>query len=180
MPFLVSGKVLQEEKNAFTVAVETKPAEGSSVKVSFFGAITFGRVGEPEITNDGVLAVASPLDLQGTKLKVLLQRAEAKDYRDIAALLRLGVRLAEGLGAATALYGRTFQPQEALRALTYFEGGDLDRLGSADWDLLVRAAATVGEVGEIGVLSGVLGVPGYGQSSPHSESGPLGAGPGLD
>lgn len=45
------------------------------------------RMGEPSLTEDGVLQVASFDDLMATKLKVLLQRAEARDYRDIAAMI---------------------------------------------------------------------------------------------
>ncbi len=56
-------------------------------------------VGEPEFTNDGVLLVASLDDLMATKLKVILQRPEAKDYRDIAATLETQVRLDRGLMA---------------------------------------------------------------------------------
>ena len=84
--------------------------------------------------------MASPIDLLGHKLKVLLQRVEAKDYQDIAALLRSGLALEQGLGAARALFGAAFAPAEALRALTYFEGGDLLRLSASDRAILLDAA----------------------------------------
>lgn len=71
--------------------------------MSFFGAVGFGRVGEPELTEDGVLQVASLDDLMATKVKVILQRIEAKDYQDIAALLKAKVSLTKGLAAARAL-----------------------------------------------------------------------------
>ena len=48
----------------------------------------FGRVGTPEVTVDSTLQVASLDDLMATKLKVILQRAEAKDYRDLAAMIQ--------------------------------------------------------------------------------------------
>ena len=67
--------------------------------------------------------VASLLDLLATK--VILQRIEAKDYQDIAAILRVGKLLQDGLAGAAALYSPSFQPSEAVKALTYFEGGDL-------------------------------------------------------
>lgn len=41
-------------------------------------------------------SLASPVDLLATKLETILQCAEAKDYRDIAALLRAGGDLATG------------------------------------------------------------------------------------
>ena len=86
------------------------------MKVSFFGDIDTGRVGDPERTDDGVLRVASLLDLFGTKLKVLLQRVAARDYLDLAAILRAGAPLEDGLGAATTLYGQQFPPTEAVKA----------------------------------------------------------------
>jgi len=67
------------------------------VKLSFFGGIGLGRVGEPIQTTDGVLLVASMDDLMATKLKAILDRAEARDYRDIAAMLRHGASLERGL-----------------------------------------------------------------------------------
>jgi len=119
------GQTVQEGPNVRTVLAKRA---GSTVKVSFFGAITIGRVGEPETTGDGVVRVASLLDLGGTKVKTLLQRVEAKDYRDLAALLQHGLSLADVLGAAQALYESTFEPLVAQKALAYFEGGDLDTL----------------------------------------------------
>jgi hypothetical protein len=51
-----------------------------------------------------------------TKLKVLLQRVEAKDYIDIAAMTGAGVSLAKGLASAKLMYGHSFQPSECLKA----------------------------------------------------------------
>jgi hypothetical protein len=87
-----------------------------------------GRVGMPTLTEDGVVVAASSLDLLGTKLKVIMQRAESKDYSDIAQLLQSGPSLIQGLGAARSLYGSTFEPAECLRALTFFNDGDLARV----------------------------------------------------
>jgi hypothetical protein len=61
--------------------------------------------------------VASLLDLAGTKVSVIQMRAEAKDYLDVDALMRLGgVDLATALAAARALYGPTFNPEVTLKA----------------------------------------------------------------
>jgi hypothetical protein len=122
--FLSDSTPLRREPDSLTVLVDRR----GPVKVSFFGGIAIGCVDSPEMTEDGVLQVASLRDLLGTKLKVLLQRVEAKDYRDIAALLRAGLTLGEGLAAAQVLYEGQFPPAEALRALVYFNGGDLDVL----------------------------------------------------
>lgn len=137
LPFLRDADVLQEEPTALTVSVD----RDGPVKVSFFGTIAFGRVGSPQPTTDGFLHVASLLDLGATKVKVLLQRVEAKDYLDIAALLRAGVPLAQILGAAQTLYGSVFNPLIAQKTLSWFEGGDLSRLLAEDRELLVREAA---------------------------------------
>ena len=126
LSFVKQGETVQEGPNERTVL--TRRA-GASVKVSFFGAITIGRVGEPEATEDGVLRAASLLDLGGTKVKALLQRVEAKDYRDVLALLDHGVTLVDILSAARTLFGPSFNPLLAQKALTYFEGGDLSDLG---------------------------------------------------
>ncbi len=120
LPFLERSEVLQRDPNTLTVSLE----RGEPVKLSFFGGITFGRVGEPDETEDGTLLVASQLDLLATKLKVLLQRVEAKDYLDIEALLRAGIELKDGLGAARTLYGSQFPPMDCVKALAYFDEGD--------------------------------------------------------
>jgi Nucleotidyl transferase AbiEii toxin, Type IV TA system len=136
LPFLVNSTPLQRETDALTVLVERH----GSVKVSFFGGIGIGCIDPPELSEDRILQIASLRDLLGTKLKVLLQPVEAKDYRDIAALLRCGIPLGEGLGAAQALYQAQFPPCEALRALVYFDGGDLHSLES---ELKTYLTATV-------------------------------------
>ena len=159
MPLIAGADVVQDERDAYTVVVAPEGFAGSVVKISFFGSIDYGRVGEPEVTDDGMVATASLLDLMGTKVMMLLQRAEAKDYQDIAALMRSGVALEAGLAASRRLSGPAFQPQEALRALTYFEGGDLDGLGQKDKDELRRAVAEAGELPELEIVSHALAVP---------------------
>jgi hypothetical protein len=93
-----------------------------------------------DTTEDGVLRAASLLDLGGTKVKALLQRVEAKDYRDVAALLDHGLALADVLAAARALFGPSFNPLVAQKALAYFEEGDLDALGEETRRRLVAEA----------------------------------------
>ena len=44
--------------------------------------------------------------LLATKLKTILDRAEAKDYQDIIALLSAGVSLEKALGAFAKIYGK--------------------------------------------------------------------------
>lgn len=137
VPFVRDAAVLDQGPDTRTILVTST---GGNVKVSFFGGIAFGRVGDPDGTDDDVLRAASLLDLAGTKVKALLQRVEAKDYRDIAALLEHGVKLEDILGSARALFGQAFNPLIARKTLCYFKGGDLDRLESEVRDHLLAAA----------------------------------------
>ena len=150
LPFLRTAETLQESQDTRTVIIQRADAP---VKLSFFGGLTFGRVGEPEVTTDGVLRVASPLDLAGTEVKALLQRVEAKDYRDIVALLDHGVQLPDILGAGRALFGPSFSPLVARKALAYFEGGDLESLEAALRARLVAAATQDLEVPALPIRS---------------------------
>ena len=136
-PFLKEGQPYKDEPNSLCLTIQSPiPAEGS-MKISFFGGINFGRVGEPELTSDNVMQVASLKDLMGLKLSVILKRIEAKDYKDIAAMLRAGESLLDGLSASCALYPNAFNPYISLQTLLYFEGGDLDSLSNEDKETLV-------------------------------------------
>jgi len=158
LPFLRTAQVLQESPDTLTVLASSEAADQRPVKLSFFGSIHFGRVGEPQWTDDGIVQVASLEDLLATKVKVLLQRIEAKDYLDVAALLGNGVSLARGLAAARSLFGPAFQPSESLKALVYFEGGDLDSLPETTRHLLIRAATAVGDLPSVPVVDKQLTV----------------------
>lgn len=96
---------------------------------------------------DGVLQVASLDDLMATKVKVILQRAEAKDYRDIAAMIDIGVSLSKGLATARKIFGPNFQPSESLKALVYFEDGDLRSLSEDEKNTLITAVCVVRDLG---------------------------------
>ena len=159
LPFLQRATVIQDEPNAWTLLVSgVSPDTGdvgevvaSTVKLSFFGGVDFGRVGTPDMTDDGVLQVAAMADLMATKVKVILQRIEAKDYIDLAAMIENGESLTRALTAARVLYGSAFQPSESLKAMVYFEGGDLAVLTHEHRSTLVNAVAAVANlpVGEI-------------------------------
>jgi hypothetical protein len=132
-------EVAQRKDNTLTFLVH----RGRSIKLSFFGGLTFGRVAEPEKTDDGVLSVASLLDLAGTKASVVQTRAEAKDYRDMLALIKAGVPLTEALASGQALYGESFNPLITLKALSYFGDGDLADLSEAEKADLLAAVRSV-------------------------------------
>lgn len=142
-PFLRQSTLLQDTPDALTVLVPPSASTDQHVKISFFGMLPFGRVGVPELTDDGIVQVAALDDLMATKVKVILQRIEAKDYQDIAAMIRSGIGLSQGNASASALDGPAFQPSESLKALVYFEGGDLHRLTHEERTLLIEAASSV-------------------------------------
>jgi hypothetical protein len=120
-----------------------------------------------------VLNVASLDDLMATKLQVLLQRIEAKDYKDIAAMLEAGVSLARGLAGASEMYEGAFQPSESLKALVYFEGGDLELLTKREREVLVGAAQKVRDLPSVSRVS-ELSIPNANDNTPgNSESQPL-------
>lgn len=127
------------------------------VKISFFGDVGMNRVHDPDIADNGV-QVASLLDLAATKLKTIQQRAEAKDYQDVASALRAGIKLEEALAAATAVFGPRFNVIATLKALTYFEDGDLRTLPAGMQEELETAAAAVDQdaLPELTARSGIV------------------------
>lgn len=152
MPFLKSARVLQDRPDTLTVLAAPDRGSNETVKVSFFGSINFGRTGVPQWSIDRVAQVASPQDLLGTKLKVILQRIEAKDYIDTTAILDAGISLALGLGVACALFGPAFQPSECLKALVYFEGGDLESLSRHIRETLIASVMAVDDLPQVSLL----------------------------
>jgi len=152
-PFIRESTVIQDSLDTFTILVPFGATGDEHVKVSFFGGIGCGRVGEPEQTEDGVLQVASLDDLMATKVKVILQRIEAKDYRDIVAMIGFGVSLAKEPAAAREMYGKNFQPSESLKAMVYFEGGDLHTLPSEARETLIEAVGSVRALPHVALAS---------------------------
>lgn len=151
--FIGDAVTIQDSKDTWVVLVPVDGNGHQHVKLSFFGSITFGRIGDPSYTSDGVLQVASLEDLMATKLKVILQRAEYKDYCDIAAMLKAGGDLARGLAGARVLYGPNFQPAESLKALTFFGDGDLNLLSTEERKILVDAAKSVRRLPVVELIS---------------------------
>jgi hypothetical protein len=156
LPVLSGSLILQDEVDTVSALVRVAKTK---VKISFFAGLRIGRVGKPDWTEDGVLQVASLEDLLATKLKVLLQRVEVKDYLDVAAMLEHGGDLAAGLAAARALYGNTFPPNECLKALVYFEGGDLSSLSRAVRSTLIEAVRSVDDLPKVRRSSRALSAP---------------------
>lgn len=140
IPFLAAATVTQREPNTFSCLVD----RGGPVKLSFFGLPRIPRLLPPLIAPDNGLQAASLLDLAGTKASVVQMRAEAKDYLDIDAVLTDGrIDLPTALASARAIYGESFNPLATLKALAYFDDGNVRRLPQAVKDRLVQAASAV-------------------------------------
>ena len=138
---VVANGIDSQNTSDNTLHVTTRNGDGSpGVKLSFFGDISFGRVGTPSLTDDGILQVASLDDLMATKLKVIVERAERKDYHDIAAMLDDGVSLGKGLAAARLFFGDTFVPEVAARAIGYHKDGNIASLPDATLKALTIAS----------------------------------------
>jgi hypothetical protein len=140
LPFLVGATITQQAPNTLSATVE----RGGPVLVSFFGVPRIARVRPPLVAADNRLRIASLLDLAGTKAAVVQQRAEAKDYFDLDAILRDGrVDLPAALASARAIYGPQFNPQITLKALSFFGDGNLALLPGGVQDRLSQAAREV-------------------------------------
>ena len=140
IPFMADATITQREANTLTGIVD----RGGDVKMSFFGLPGIPRLQEPHIVPSNGLQVASLLDLAGMKAAVVQQRAEAKDYIDINAILTDGrIDLPTALASAKAIYGKQFNPQITLKALSFFDDGNLRRLPEETKDRLVKAARDV-------------------------------------
>jgi hypothetical protein len=123
----------------------------SNVRVSFFGGLSLGKISEADLDDHRTVRVASLEDLAATKLAVITQRAAARDYVDLAAILRHGLDLAHALACAKAVYRNEFDPMLGLKALSYF--GDLPELPNEITDFLAQAAAKVGKIAEVQAAS---------------------------
>ena len=148
--FMPAARTIQEDENTL-VTVATMPH--GPVQVSFFGGIAIGRINEPLRTSDDVLLVASLEDLLATKLKTILDRAEAKDYLDISAMISAGVSFERGLGGFAKMYRK--DPGLALKAVGFFKDGDLPSLPKRDQNILRMARDRVSEIPAIRIHDGL-------------------------
>jgi Nucleotidyl transferase AbiEii toxin, Type IV TA system len=149
--FVRNAQTIQEDESTLVVIA---PMQSGSVKVSFFGGLDMGTINEPQRTKDTTLLVASLEDLLATKLKAIMDRAEAKDYRDISAMLSAGVSLETALGGFAKMYGK--DPGLPLRAMGFFKDGDLPSLPKSDQDFLRSARDRVSEIPEVAITHGSL------------------------
>jgi hypothetical protein len=151
--YMQGAEVSQSEANTLTVIVH----RDGPVKISFFGGLNLNRVQDPDVTPDNEIQVASMLDVAATKLATIQQRAQARDYEDLAAIVGAGISLGEALGAAAAAYGKEFNGALSLKALTYFGDGDLHNLSPATQTKL-RALAGQVNFNQIPLMQARIGV----------------------
>ena len=153
LPMFRNASLAQLGKHTLSMVVGPE----QKVNLSFFGGLdNLGRVGEPELTDDGVINVASLLDVAACKAAVVYERAAAKDYRDIYALIKSGVTLEAIIGAAQTVYGGQYSAAITLKALTYYEDGDLKTLPKEVKNALSKAAANIGPIPTFERLPGGL------------------------
>jgi hypothetical protein len=138
--YLKGATVRRSEPNTLTVTVE----RGGPVQVSFFGDLGLGQV-EPAGNASGPgIKVASLIDLAGSKVAVVTQRAELRDYIDVHALLkRANLPLGKMLASARIIYGTQFSPLLSLKALSYHDDRTLAGLSAGMRRDLIAAVRAV-------------------------------------
>src|ERR1051326_6069716 len=125
IPYLKGAALRQAAPNTLSVNVD----RGEPVQLSYFGGLGIGQVAPAENVEGPRFKVASLIDLAGTKVAVLPQRVEFRDYLDVHALLtQAEMPLAEMLAAARVIYGDQFNPLLTLKALAYYEDFTLAEL----------------------------------------------------
>jgi len=141
IPYLAETEQKQVVNHTLTCRVE----RSGPVLVSFFGNLRFSEAAPREMAEGSKVHVASLLDIAGTKALTVQQRAQARDYLDIDALIRHGIDLPRVLAAGAVVDGRSFNPLLTLKALSYFE--DLPSLPAEVRERLRVAVAAVDPAG---------------------------------
>lgn len=122
IPLLAGSEPVQVEPDTLTTRVD----RSGLVRLSFFGVPRLPVLRTPAVIEQPRLRIGDLLELGSMKALVVQRRAEAKDYIDLHALLTLAQRsLPELLAAAAFLYGRTYAPEATLKALAFYDGGNL-------------------------------------------------------
>jgi hypothetical protein len=138
IPFLAGATIIQQGKNTLSCLID----RGGEVRISFFGVPDLHPIESPHLAPHG-LKIASLIDLAGTKAAVVQQRAEARDYIDLAALIQHGIALSTALAAAKTIYGQGFNPIITLKALSFFGDGNLSKLPEETKARLIKSVAEV-------------------------------------
>jgi hypothetical protein len=139
LPFV--AKILESGKN--TLVVKTK----NGTRISYFGGLPLAQVKTPSV--HGCVPIASPEDILATKLKVILERDEPRDYIDIYQLVKSGLTIELGLAACKAVYGKDFNLHLPIKALTYYDTPELQPLPEEIKKFLTEKAIHLGPIPEI-------------------------------
>jgi predicted nucleotidyltransferase component of viral defense system len=139
IPYLQGAEKSQVSKNTLTCLLKR---QNDTAKVSFFGGLSFARLSPPDVLSDPNIAIASLADLSATKIQVIQDRAEVKDYIDIAELLKQ-LSLEQMLANAMAVFGKEFNPLLSLKALVYYQDGNLPQLDEKIKQILLKSANQV-------------------------------------
>lgn len=137
VPCLIGAERVQVAPNTLKCRVE----RNGPVVVSFFGGLGLGQAAPRDRLEGKRLYAASLLDIAGTKGAVVQKRAEAKDYLDIDALIQYGVDLPTALAAGRIVYGGSFNPMIALKALSFVD--DVPALPTEVRERLIAAVDAV-------------------------------------
>jgi hypothetical protein len=140
IPFLQGAEVLQQSQNTLTCLVERE----GPVQISFFGVPNLCPINDPLIAQDNGVKIASLVDLAGMKAAVVQQRPEAKDYIDLGTMLeKMVIDLPNALTAAKMIYGPSFNPELTLKALSYYDDGNLKTVPRQCKERLLNAVQSV-------------------------------------
>jgi hypothetical protein len=121
-PYLENAEIYQRAPNTMSCRVD----RDGWVKLSYFKPASHSQLVEPDVAQDNGLPVANLRDLAVSKLTVIQNRAELKDYLDLHALLfEAEMSLEEMLLDGHRAYGPRFSVLSSLQALSYFEDGSV-------------------------------------------------------
>lgn len=125
-------EVIQREPGVLTVRVTPEGME-DGIRLSFFGGLDLKVVANPLIAADNGMAIASILDVGGTKAKTIQQRIEVRDYIDLAALIEGGMSVDDIIGACITIFGaHQISAVRTAQTMAYFDSAELaDLPGSA-------------------------------------------------
>jgi len=141
--------VFQNSRNTYVVLSRAPGMNvGDEVKLSFFGELSIPILEEPEVAANGV-KIASVRDLLATKLKVLHDRVEGKDYIDIAEILKRSddptLTLQQGLSDIESMYEGA-NAAITLKELCWFNQEELKSLSTEVKELLVTVVKAVADL----------------------------------
>lgn len=129
----LKGSVIEQESNNTLTCVVGRSL--NSIQVSFFGDLELPKL-NPVIKADNNINIASVEDILTTKLKTIVDRNSYKDYLDIATGLEHGVSLEKLINNTKKLYGKNYNVNLSLKALTYFD--DITELNQNTKDIIVK------------------------------------------